>query len=597
MDGLNREHIGLAFLIGSALCVLLVHAFKPQNATQTEQSNSSIFKIATMIWLFVFVYSMIPLMDSLKNYSLSLPYFVSIGVLSLIITYQILGTKKLTQINVLTIIAEIVILAFYLSAALIFLFPAPIGNDAVWNTGYISSIVDTGNLQSYAYVDQYANFPIYHLSFAALMIMSHINIQAAQLILALVQILAVLFIFIICKKIFNEKIALLSALLITLSSQMIIPRYSFYPSNYAIVYYMLLLFVLLCLGVKKSNIWPVVLIVLVAINFMHPIVSVIATFTVILFYILAKIFKFENIMSLRYVILSIFITLVQLIRPIPKSAVSSSSNMLAILTVYIMNTLSGSISVAQATMSQFHSWSDVVLYELGFTILILFGVCGALMILKLSQNNYKFNVENHKDKRIVLSAITLIMLPIPYVLAVVAPQTLPDRWFVFVTVFIGIFAAVAIYLLSQQLKKMSFVAMLAIPVIVFFLITAPISNPNNQIYAKDMTTRPSLTLSELDASTLFKNVINLNSICANSLYAVRIDYALNYEDHFIDPRDSYNGPILLIRNYDMDNGFTIPLFGKDGNLVNIIMPTSSFTQNLDNSDKFYENGEVRAYLT
>jgi hypothetical protein len=316
------------------------------------------------------------LLDSLPYYYLSLEYFISISLLSLIIAFQILATNKLSNIKVLTIIAEIVLLALFLSISFIYLFPAPIGNDAIFHANYISSIVSSGNLYSYPYIDQYANFPVYPLTYAGLLSLSNVSLQTAQSVIALVQILAVLFIMLICIKVMNVKIALLSTLLITLSSQVIIPRYSLFPSSTAIVFYMLLLFLIVYFGIKKRNIWPVMIIVLLVINLMHIVVTIILAFTLIFTYILSKLFKF-TLMDLRYILLSALLMLFQFIRPIPHSDSFASK-----LSLYISNIMEGSSNVSQATMSQLYSWYEVMLYDLGFMLLIIFGVCGALLLLK-----------------------------------------------------------------------------------------------------------------------------------------------------------------------------------------------------------------------
>jgi hypothetical protein len=587
--GLNRAHIGFAFIAGSAVCMLLVHTYRARS-DWSEKPNGPVFKATIVIWLLVFAYSIFLLLDSFASYYLSLPYFLALTLLALIIAYQILSTNNLTGIHVFAIFVEIAVLALVLSGSFIYLFPAPIGNDAAFHVDYLTSIVNTGNMNSYPYVDQYANFPVYQLTFSGLLLLPEINLPAAELILALVQVLAVLFIFITCEKIFNVRIGLLASLLTAMSSQLIIPRYSFYPSNYAIIYFMLFLFVLLMLRTKKLNTFPVILTVLLAVNLMHPLASVLVTFTVILCYVFSKPFKLKLI-DVRYVILSLLLMLTQFVRPIPHSDSLASK-----LSLYVSNIVSGSNSVTQATMSQLYSWSDVLLYDMGFTLLIMFGVAGALLIIKWNLNKKKDLSETHKEKMVFLSAVTLVITPVPYVLAMISPNMLPDRWFVYITVFLSVFAAVAIYLFAQRSRKVKILMLAVVPVIIFFFITSPISNPNTHIYLTEMSTRPTLTLSESVAANFFKDNVNLTSIFANSLYAGRVDYSIFLAEHYIDPRKNNDGKVMVIRNYDMENGFTIPLYGSGGKLLEIIKPTDTFSRFINSSDRFYDNGDTRAVL-
>jgi len=134
IEGLNREQIGLAFLMGSILTMAIAHIHKSQDGESTWLPNKYLFKVSITIWLFVFIFSLIPLLDSLKTYYLSLPYFISICVMSLIISYQILASHKLSKLEIFIILAEISLLAIYLSVSFIFLFPSLSGgNDAYFH--------------------------------------------------------------------------------------------------------------------------------------------------------------------------------------------------------------------------------------------------------------------------------------------------------------------------------------------------------------------------------------------------------------------------------------------------------------------------------
>jgi hypothetical protein len=594
IEGLNRGQIGFAFLAGSVLTIAIAHILKPQDSESTGLPSKYLFKVTITIWLFVFMFSLIPMLDSLRTYYLSLPYFISICVMSLIISYQILASQKLSKLEIFTILAEISLLAIYLSVSFIFLFPSISGgNDAYFHVDYITSIFNTGHLESYGYPTQYLNYPIYHLTMVNIMNLSGVDIKLAQLIMVLFQIFAILFIYLICDKIhFNEKISLLSTLLVTLSSEMIIPRYSLYPSNYSVIYYIFLLFIIFYLSKKNPYKLPITIVTLVVINIMHPILAFIVAFTLIILYVLTRIIRSTNIVDIRYVIASVFLMLLQYIRPIP-----GQESLFSLFESQITSIFKGFGSVTQATLSPLFNWGDVLLYDLGFTLLMAFGICGALLILRTSEKN-KFEVNNFKDRRALFSSVALILIPIPYVLALINPNSLPNRWFVFTTVFLGFFSAITLYLYSRLLKKYAFLVIIIIQSLIFFSITAPVSNMNSQIYSEDMSYRSSYTLSEMNAVDFFKNTVDTMRISANSVYLRPIDNGLYSYEHFIDPTNiTYKDHVLIVRNYDMDKGFQIPLFGKQGLLMETILPTKDFTAYMDGIDKFYENGEVRAFKT
>lgn len=597
IEGLNREQIGFAFLVGSVLTIAIAHILKSQDSESTELPSKYLFKVTITIWLFIFMFSIIPLLDSLKTYYLSLPYFISICVMSLIISHQILSPQKLSKLEIFTILAEISLLAIYLSVSFIFLFPSISGgNDAYFHVEYISFIFNTGHLENFRFATPYLNYPIYHLTMVNIMNLSHVDVKPAQLIMVLFQIFAILFIYLICDKIhFNEKISLLSTLLVMLSSEMILPMYSLYPSNYSFIYYIFLLFIIFYLSNKNPYKLPIMIATLVVINLMHPIVAFIVAFTLIILYGLARITRSMSIIDIRYVIASIFLLLLQYIRPIP-----GEESLFSSFVSQITSILYGFGSVTQATLSPLFNWSDVLLYDLGFTLLMAFGVCGALLILKTSEKN-KFEVNNFKDRRTLLSCVALILIPIPFVLTLIIPNSLPDRWFVFITVFLGFFAAITLYLFSRLLKRDSFLVIIIIQSIIFFSITTPVCNQNSQIYSEDMSYRFSNTLSEMKAIDFFKNTVNITKISANFVFLRPIDNSLYSYEHILDPtkldptKTTYKDQVLIVRNYDMDKGFQMPLFGKQGLLLETIYPTKNFTAYTDGIDKFYENGEVRAF--
>ncbi|HTY90212.1 MAG TPA: hypothetical protein VMC84_03465 [Methanocella sp.] len=588
VKGLNREHIGLALLIGSILSMAIILVPKKATRAAAEAISDINFKFTVIIWLVVFMFSVLLLLDSLKTYTLSLPYYLSICLMVLAISYQILSSNKFSNARLAIILGEILILAFYLSASTLFLFQVPIGADAYFHTQYISQILNSGSL--YISESNYENYPVYQLTFVGTMLLSSIgDVKIAQLVLAFIQVLALVFVFILCNKIFEPKIALLSTLLISLSAQVILPRYSFYPSNYAVIYYMLLLFALFCLK-KEAYKGTVTLVLLLAINFMHPVVGFVSSFTIIFIYVASKLLKIRDIVDLRYVAISIVLLILQYFRPTETGARLSSQ-----LDLALMQLMTGVAVVTKATSSPYYSYVDILLYELGFALLIAFGVCGALVVLKLSENNIGQIGKAVNDRRTLLSLITLFIIPIPYLEAFIAPDMLPDRWFVFITVFLGIFAAIALCMFAEVFKKFTIVVLLIIQLIVFFSITTPISSPNASIYSQDLSMRPAIQ-SEVIAANFFKDYVNPAKIAVSAMYLAPINSTLDIQDHFLDPGDtSYKDKVLIVRNFEMEKGFIMPLFGNNGQLLENIKANDTFMNYTGSIDKFYENGDVRAY--
>jgi hypothetical protein len=250
--------------------------------------------------------------------------------------------------------------------------------------------------------------------------------------------------------------------------------------------------------------------------------------------------------------------------------------------------------VTQATLSQLYHWDDVLLYELGFTLLILLGVCGALIALRWARGVDKRAGGGWARRMTFLSAAALVTTPIPYLLAIVSPDMMPDRWFVYITVLLGVFSAFTLYVVARLSRAGALAALVAVPLIVFFMATSPISNPNDHIYLKEMATRPTLTMPEFAATVFLGDHVNTSLVYANSLVAGRVDYQLHTLEHFIDPRKPLYYDIMLIRTTDLVDGFYIPLYGSGGKLLEIVRPSAAFSGYVDRAGRFYDNGEVEA---
>jgi hypothetical protein len=267
---------------------------------------------------------------------------------------------------------------------------------------------------------------------------------------------------------------------------------------------------------------------------------------------------------------------------------------------FILQLSSGALSekqaVTQATLSPYYSWIDVVLYELGFVILIMFGVCGALWVLReVDKNQYKHG--NTAGIKKILAYFALLLTPLPYVLAILVPDFLPDRLFIYITLFIGIFTAVTLVTFHELSNNhiFKFIIILTVPFFIFFSITTPTSNPNSHIYSQDLASRASLTHADIGGLDFVRQYINKTDFVANTAYAERITLVPNDYSTYLDPSKAYTDKYLIVRNYDMENGFDIPLFGKGGKLKEVIMPNVTFSNYTGRLNKLYENGGVRAF--
>lgn len=592
----NKEHVGLAFLFGGILSFLGVGYNKLQMSKEEKKGVSRFIKVTFIIWLFLSVFSVIIFINSKQNYYLPLKYFLVVSLAATIILIQILFPKQPSKSEVYVILLEIFILSGIVSGSFLFLFPGPYGNDASYHVGFIKNIIATGNLGGYP--GSYQNYPGYHLLFVFIGLITETSLKVTQFIIAIIQILFSIFIFMLTRKIFNDKAALISTLFVTLSPYLLISRYYYFPNAFSVIFFTLILYLFFYPNAKTAAFVLLLIIVFAAIVFTHPLTPAILIVAFLAIFTVSKLLKLEKInVSARIILFMSVFTLGWWMRPI-----GTQRDLFSGLILSIKNALEtvDYAAVERATLAPLYNWTDIVLIDLGFTTLILLAIAGTFYSLRdvcISTQTKKLT--QNQEKVFTLSVVTLLFIPIPYILTLIYPNSLPARWFPFIEVLASMFAGVSVLFIFHKISKyklQSTVFLILFYALIFFMITS-VANPNSQLYAKELSGRSALTESEISAGN-FINSLHLQQIHANSKYIAFVNRRLANPRDFINPNDpsTYNSGLLVVRNYDLEKGFIIPLFGSKGKLLEIIYPNEEFYASINKSNKIYENGKVILYL-
>lgn len=497
------------------------------------------------------------------------------------------------------ILLEIFLLSGIVSYALIFLFPGPYGNDASHHIGFIESIIATGNIESYP--GQYQNYPVYHFLFTIISLITGIkNMKLIQFFIAIIQAIFLIFVYMLTRKLFNTKISLISTLIVSLSPHLIQSRYMHYPCSFTAIFFILILYLLFYPN-SKTVTGSLLLVAFFTITvFSHPITPIIIIFALLATFIITKYLKLEKVQILGTAILfMIVLTVSWWMKPL-----GAKKDLFSYLVLSIKNALEFTdyTAVTRATMAPLYNWSDIVLSDFGFIILVFLGIVGAFYSLK--NTALYTTLTSGKEKILTLSIVTLMFIPIPYMLTIIYPQSLPDRWFPFIEILASMYAGFAVVIIFQLKRissfKLNYIAPLVVFILVFFMITSPVANPNNHIYAEELSSRAALTQSEIDAADFIKSQrISLGSIHGSSSFMalafekVFLDRSINIIDP--DNPNTYNTGYIIIRKYDFVKGFTVPLFGKGGYLMKIEPASYTFTSYINDVNKIYINNETSIY--
>lgn len=140
-----------------------------------------------------------------------------------------------------------------------------------------------------------------------------------------------------------------------------------------------------------------------------------------------------------------------------------------------------------------YSFLSNLLYSLGYSLLMLFGVVGALVWLR----------EDHQSpSRLAYVVVALVLLTMIYPMTYLGLDLLfiPHRLIVFLEIFLAILGGVAAWKLyvSTDFRGAHVATGALVVSLVFFSITAPYVNRNDPMYDDERVSRTELTQAELD---------------------------------------------------------------------------------------------------
>lgn len=601
--GFNKESVGVAILFGSILAFFerfdskLLFKPKTLNIINLNKQSSISFKLSFIFWALSLTVSSLFLLDSLPKYSLSFEYFLFLSLaFSFIVAQIFLG--QVSNFNCYIILTEIFTLSTFLSSSFLFLFTGPYGNDASYHVEYITSILNSGSVN--VYIGQYIGYPFYHLLFVFSVILSGItNLKIIQFLLIILQNVFVLLMYLTSRKLFNQKIALITALIISVTTYLLVPKYMYSPGSFSVIIFMLILY--LFFNKTKTNFFPMTFLLVltfISLIFYHPLTSVFILFSFISFFLILNLLSFSSTttkVSFSFLSLALVLILSKWM-----SVLNDGTNLFFILIKSIEKALnvdnSLADSVSQTTLSPDLSFKSALLYDFGFVLLLLLGIFGAFSIFKtcIDQKNDDLN-----EKRILFSTVLLIFIPIPYILAFIYPQSLPSRWFPFIEVLSASFAGLSIFSIYYSFynSKLRYLSYILIFTLIFFSISSPIVNPNSSLYGEDLANRAGMIQSEVKAVSFINEFVNISEVHANSKYLHFINRDIFNYDHFIDPSDpqSYVMGVFVIREEDLTKGFTIPLYGANNKFLEISLPSNEFYNSIYKCNKIYTSNKIAIY--
>lgn len=590
----NQEHIGFAVLFPSLLYLVLRKKLT-ESGSNTPNLKCRYSNISASFTIFLILFSISLVLLRSAIYHRPLAYFITITLISAVIAYQILNADKR---YVWLVLIEILLVSISIRAGVYYLFHDIYGFDIPYYIALINEIINTGYIPS-NYPGAYANFFMMPLTVAVVQQIFGLDMKCAYFSIGIVEALSPIFIFFICKQLFDFKSGLMAALMLALSDHYIM--YGFWIIAMSLALPIFSLIVLLAITkVSKSEILSksLLIVFLFTIIITHAIATTVTFVVVALFFIVAS-------------VITLFETIFEIAELPPKEdriKITSATTMLFFVSfiAYWMNAFPwygrsffanivhsvrcaltsigwGDVCMV-TTVAETPNYASVLLANMGYIILIIFATLGILISLSPA---------NITNKKFALTASVIALMGIVYVpSAFNFTSILPGRWFPFIYILLIIFVPSGIFALTNLMRSTVSKNILVISILsffVFFMITSPIANPDNELYSNEFRKRVGIYDSEMKAGDFAAS--KCNTVSKNCMYCIP-DLR---NATFIDPEEpkTYHGSTILIREYDLKKGFYIP-YTRPG-FGECEESGEDFIEYLGELNIIYSNGKVEGY--
>jgi len=550
-------YIGLRKRLTSKAAAISVMHLSAEAESRAHKIINIVFVCLASVCVFVF---------SAAVYSRPLLFLVLASVLAAVIALEIAITTNFRHVP--SVLFKILIVGILIRASVYFEFPSTIAVDPYYHVGFIQFVLDYGHIPAHtAPYDllEYPSMPIMHMLVAALSLITGLSVYNTYFFVGIIECVSVVFIFLIGRAVLNARCGMLAALLLVFANQFLLWGMVITPETLGIVLTLVVVTALFLVPRDDMASFAVLLVVLFAgILLTHEGTSAYTALVLIIvvssFALVNKIFSVAKghqiqeakALSLHLRSLTLLVVLfsasiivywtftggsalnraVALVR----GGVSPTST----LTQPIAAAASAGAAAAAAAVptlapSALPIWSD-----LPVLIPIFFATFGLLYILSAKRKKAL------TVAWIGASALVLAITVGIYFLGSAISQ--PERWIVYLQVFMVIPAAVGILTLGSLANKRKGLAVIFSAVLVLGFIS--ITHPNAKIESElpwDQVPRIALLPSEVAAAQTIANKTDGRLVQTDLAYAPIFKYQYNVSNLTVFP------PLSAMTNFSNNN--------------------------------------------
>ena len=467
-------------------------------------------------------------------------YFILISLCSSVLAVAVLLYNPDKKYQLYILLFEICLVAFNLRVGIYLNYRGMIGVDPWPLRLFVEDIINNGAVVESEILGQYSSFVIMQIYSTIASLICGVSSKLGMFIAVILpNIFCTIFIFLIVRRFFSEKIGLIAMLIYGFCDFSIAYSIQICAWSFGIALYIVTLYLLLVdkKAINKYRSYFLFLFFGVLI-LTHPVPTVILLIPLIAILVSTKIWKSKDAVSPTLVITYIVGTLAYWIYDSYTIAGKWGSTTEKCFFDSVVGPLYHSLTTHAAVLHRVettelmtggagHLFFELILNILGFSLLVLFGLVGGLILLS----------EKKRDPlKLSLIPITFVLFAFPFAFGFFGIRNIMNyRWFVYGYVTLAISATVGFATIIGQrrsINKKIITAFLVIFVLSFFMTTSTQSNHDSPLYFKDGARRLAFTEQEL---SLRNELINTYSgpITVDGRYYV----ALTYDEPYPDPKD------------------------------------------------------------
>ena len=490
--------------------------------------------------------------------------------------------------------SKIIVLAILIRSSIYYQFPGVVGVDPFYHIDFINYLLMNGFLRI---GDTYFHFPAMHIFVAAVSIISNLSPIDSFFFIGIIEVISLIFVYLLGKKLFNNQIGLLSCLIISLSSEHILWGYWIIAMSFALCLIPMLIYILFTKNDKNNKIYTIfVLFIILIVYLTHTVASFVLLLYLIIYWFFShsmNILPFNcskrNLFGIFFVVISLlllsfyWIYISDFFEYIGGSIVNSFR-----FTKWDKSSVSGTKSLIEST------WD-----YLGINLFGFFSIIGTLFIL---------NIKNRNINRIHLILTSLCMTICVFFLYISGSNAvLFGRWPVFIMLFLSIPCSLGIYMTLFISKKYQLVT-IVIVLLIFSSVMVLNNNSNiTEVVPWAEYPRYGLTDSESQSySQIYLNTVNSNDkIYCDSIFISSIRHGIFYDEDRVFPlslslirgETTIDGTIIL-RNEMLNNRVQLVNEGAYRNSIAYTMSNNyyHYFQNEFTLSKTYDSGSCEAIV-